>query len=170
MHIMRSMNTVPRGRALVTIVWLAGLIGGCLLASIQPKESIDLVRSIYYADAPISGLLITSMLPFAFSALVVWLRLPVLLLPIAFVKSICFSFCASCLILTFGNAGWLLYRFFIFSDSFAVVILLWFWNHHINAGANNLKLETVCCFLALFCIFFIDFNIVAPFARTLFKY
>ena len=170
MHIIRLLHTVPRGRTLLSIVWFSGLICGCLLALAQPKESIEFVGSIYQVNISIPGLLLSLFLPFVFSVLVVWMRLPILLLPIAFIKSICFSFCTSCLILAFGNAGWLLYRFYVFSDSFAVVILLWFWNRRICESAHNLILETLCCFLALFCVFFIDLNIVSPFARTLFNY
>ncbi len=170
MQLFRYTRRFQWGRLFLSAFWISGLLLGCYLAMLLPKESISFVRQISIQQQSIIGLFFSLNIPLLLSFFAFKLRLQFLILPIAFVKAVCFSFCALCLVFTFGDAGWLLYRFYIFSDSCAVIVLLWFWIRYFREDPVNLDKCFYFCLAAISAIWIVDYVLVSPFAMMLFHY
>lgn len=169
MHLYRLSTHFPLRRVLLVFVWLFGLILGCYFATVaSSNESIHIVRQVLQSEPSIIGLFISLIIPLVTSFLAIKLRLNLLILPIAFIKAVCFSFCAMCLIFAFGDAGWLLCRLYVFSDSCAVVVLLLFWIHCIPGDVVALNKNFCYCLVSISAICFVDYFLVSPFAMKLF--
>ncbi len=156
-------------RVLVAVVWISGLILGIFLSRPISSDTFALIRTIRYSQTSFLRLFLFLVFPLILSVAVVWLRVPILILPLVFIKAVCFALCASVIILAFDDAGWLLSRLYIFSDTFAVIVLLWFWNRYINGWTFKLKTDFVLCFIVLFIICCIDSLFVSPFTSMLFN-
>ena len=168
MHRFKITMHFSRGRLLNSTLWIFGLIFGCYLALQLPDRSIIFISHIYKHQLSVAALFVSLSIPLVLSFLAFKLHLKTLIFLVTFFKGVCFSFCALCLLFAFGDAGWLVYRFYLFSDSCSVIILNWFWNHYFNEEIATLKKGFTCCSLAILAICFIDFLLVSPFVKTLF--
>ena len=166
MHLFKSRGMVSWPRSLIAIIWIAGLVFGCFLAPDNSRHFVILRLQ----QRPSAIILIVLMaIPLAVSFLAIKLNVSVLLYPIAFIKAAGFAFCALCLASSFGSAGWLLYHFYIFSDSCCVVFLIWFWNRSLDENCTCLTRHFVQCLFAIIVVCFADYLLVSPFAVSLFN-
>ena len=79
--------------------------------------------------------LIPGVLPLLFSGLAVYVKRPVLLIPLAFWKAFFFSYVASGLIAAWGSAGWLVCILALFGSFGSLSMLWWYWLRHIGGEA-----------------------------------
>lgn len=161
-------NTFRWKRLSVAVFWIAGLTLGCYLASVTSSVPPSFAHRLSTQQLSALPLLISLLLPLLLSFFAVELRARYLILPIAFFKAFFFGFCGVYLILAFGDAGWLLRRFYMFSGFCTVVIQLWFWIRYIAGDTTQLKVHFHCCTLLIFLACLIDFSIVSPFVKMLF--
>ena len=157
-------------KALLAIFWILGLFLGCYLATELSTEVVFTISTITEQRTSIFVLFLLPAISLLLSYFAARLRLQLLMIPIAMGKAICFSFCASCLIFAFEDAGWLLYRFYLFSDSISVIILIWFWNRHISSNTDSLNKHLIFSLTAIFVISMSDYFLVSPFVRMLWNY
>lgn len=151
-------------------LWVVGLVFGFCIAMSMPTESLSLIRSVRDSGVPAAGFLVSLLLPLAISMVVAWLRLPLIILPITFIKAFCYSFCATGLMLSFGEAGWLIYRLYLFSDSCMSVVFIWFWNRNISEITVNWKKDAILCMIVSLFVFCIDFSLVTPLLELIFNH
>ena len=168
MHISRLRTCSSQGRVLISLLWIAGLILGCCLALFQSETTLLFIRQISRQRMSVVVLTISLLCPFVISYFAFRLRLWFVIYLIVFIKATCFSFCALCLEIAFGDAGWLVYRLYLFSDSCCVIILMWFWNHCIAIDSEKLNRSFYFCFAMIAAVCFMDFIIVSPFVIKLF--
>lgn len=155
---------------ILSATWVAGLLAGLYTVSIVPTSYFSLMRSILYDRMSIVVLVLTLIFPFLFSYVAYRLSMPFLIFPIAFLKAFTFAYSAFGVVMAYGDAGWMMRWLLLFSDSFIVVLLLWFWFR--NASANRITLNKallVCVLLASFiCLF--DYSVILPLSASLVNY
>ena len=151
-------------------VWVIGLVFGFVVAMAIPVENLSLIRTIRNSGVSFAGLAVSVLLPFAVSVVAAWLRLPLIILPVTFVKAFAYSFCATGLMLSFGDAGWLIYKLYLFSDSCMCIGFIWFWNRNICQITDGWKRDAVPYLLLSVFVFCIDFSFVIPLLDHVFKY
>ena len=164
----RCTNVHPR--ILFLVVWVIGLVLGFFFAMKMPDEALSVIRTIRNSDVSFAGLLVSLLLPFALSVVALWFHFPLVILPLAFIKAFAYSFCASVLMRSFGEAGWLIYRLYLFSDSCMSVVFIWFWNRNICQITDGWKKDSVLCLIISVFVFCIDFSFVTPLLKQVFKY
>lgn len=153
---------------LLALFWCIGLLAGYAVAT---KTSYSVLMRMFSLDrVSFVGLVFTAIIPLVISTAAFRLSLPLLILPIAFMKAFLFSFCASALTLVYADAGWLARWLYIFSDSFIVIFLLWFWVRNITGINESLQKDFAITLFASSLLICIDYFIVSPFSVMLFNY
>lgn len=157
-------------RVLFFGLWVIGLVFGFFIAMSLSSDNLSLIRSVKYSGVSILGFLISLLLPLLISMVAAWLRLPHVILPLAFLKAFSYSFSATGIALAFGEAGWLIYRLYLFSDSCMCVVFIWFCDRIISQFTVNWKKDAFLSFIASGFIFFADLSLVTPLLELLFKH
>lgn len=152
----------------LTIVWVSGILIGAMLAN---KTSAQLSGYTLFPErTTFLGLLISAILPLVISAIVIKIRAPILILPIAFIKSFSYSYTGFLLYSFYGDAGWLAEWLCLFSDPIVIVSCLWFWLKNISAKSIFVNKDLLICSFISFGALCIDYFIVSPFSVMLFNY
>lgn len=166
---LRITKCIQWSKWLVSAFWFVGIALGYCLATIVPDVSIAMVNQISRQEPSVVGLLFSTVTPLLIAFFAVKLRKRFALLTVLLIKAFSFSFCAVCVLLAFNDAGWLLYRFYLFSNSCSTVVLTWFCFRYINGDHTDLLKHFLYCILTVFLILLIDIILVAPFVWTLFN-
>jgi hypothetical protein len=128
------------------------------------------MRSGSYDAVSIVNLLTVTLLPFLFSAFAVYIRSYGLLAVLCFIKSVCFGFVSSGLLMAWGSAGWLIRLLLMFSDLICLVPLWWCWIHFSEDEARNGSFSLwIPCMIAA-CIVCLDYRYISPLLTKLFEY
>lgn len=157
-------------RGLVALFWITGLLLGYYFSLHIPPETASSICTITSAPVSFAGLFFSQIIPFVLTAVFVWFRISVLILPVVFLKAVSFSFSSSALALSFWDAGWLLYRFYTFADSWSVIILLWLWYSCADREVSNFNSRLLLSVITTSCGCCFDYFIVSPFLLALFKH
>ena len=167
---LRSAGVFWRKRASIVLIafFLLGLCAGAIYAWRVVSSADTPITFVVGERATLYGLLITALLPLALSALFCYFSAPVLVLPVCHIKAFAFSFCSVCVLRTFEDPGWLIRSLLLFTDSFALLPLLWFWLRQIAGNSRTLRRDFLISFLAALTICVLDFLFVSPFLVTLF--
>lgn len=154
-------------KCMLILIWSAGLLLGIFLANEAPATTLSMMRTPDYPRVSIIGLVLIVAFPLITSAIAVRLCFPLLCFIFAFLKAICFSYCASCISVVYGSAGWLVRLLLVFSDSCAIAVFLWFCFRHIAGNRGAIKRDTIICvsLTVLFCC--VDYYVVSPFVEIL---
>lgn len=146
----------------LSFFWSFGFFFGLFYAF----HTFESYRSLFLAIASdrhaVVILLILQAAPLLISAFAARFAIPALMLPVAFVKAFCFSFCSFGFIWAFGSAGWLIRCLYLFTDTFVILFLLWFWARHINGSRKQLCADVYLCISAIIFIGTIDCLIITP--------
>ena len=146
----------------------AGLLAGLLLHREQDASIFSLMHvSAKQSASIVSGLLVL-LLPFLLSAFFSSTCTAWLIIPLSFLKGVCFSFCQATICSSFVGAGWLLYFFFMFSDILTLPVLIFFWISCLNKTRHIMKLLSVCSLTVLF-IALIGHHFITPYCISLFN-
>lgn len=142
--------------------WIAGSMCGIVSACHADVSFLSMMHRTVYCSASIVRLLVTVFLPFLLSAMAVFLSVPRLLFPIAFVRAYLLTFVSMGILLTFGSAGWL-FRFLIgFGDIASVPLLFFFWLRCLREGERICHTDFLVVASLIFMIVCIDFRIISP--------
>ena len=148
--------------------WLVGFLVGCFYAYISQSHFLSLMlRSV---QAPLS--IVSRFVCTCFLFLFVFLfanrhRLEGLVL-ICFIKAFSYGFNLMLLTLLFQSSAWLVYRLFLFSDTFICVTFLWSCMRCSIAEGLNVQTKIGICIVLCFAVTLIDFAYIVPFVRGLF--
>ena len=154
--------------AILSVVWIAGLLTGAALAN---NISYQLVGYKLILDRiSLLGLLFSTVLPLAISAVAIIIQAPCLIFPVAFIKGLMHAYSTLVIYSVYGAAGWLAKWLFVFSDSILILFLLWFWLRMIAGKCTSFTRDLLICSIATVVVVCIDFLIVSPFSVMLFNY
>lgn len=90
------------------------------------------MRAAVSSRVSIPGLLSAMILPFLFSAFAVYLKQPMLLIPVAFLKAFFFSYVGYGFFAACGSAGWLVTWLAMFGSLCSLPVLYCYWRLHLN--------------------------------------
>lgn len=122
----------------LAFLWAAGLIAGGFAFRYTGSDFVSQMPLAVSSQPSIFGLLISSFLPFLFSAYAVYIGLPRLLYGIGFLKACALGYISSCVVCAFGSAGWLVRWLFLFTDISAAAVLYCYCHRHIS-GVRKLS-------------------------------
>ena len=146
----------------VVLAWafVIGLLVGCLASS----GCRILLKKSNNSLAPCAGIsvFVPTVVPLLFSGFVVYIRKPLLLIPIAFWKSLFLSCVGTGIVLTWGCAGWLVGGFALFGSICALPVLWYYWLRHIRGEPFSFRLFALAL-SAMILIGWIDFLVISPF-------
>ena len=155
-------------RIALIVFFLLGLCSGSIYACRAASSADSFITLVAGERATLIGLLITALLPLIFAALFSYFSVPALLLPICLLKSFAFSFCSTCVLRTFGDSGWLVRLLLLFTDSVALLPLLWFCFRQVSGNRRMFRKDFMLSFLTALVVCILDFLFVSPFLATLF--
>ena len=122
----------------LAILWAAGLIAGGFVFRCTGSDFVSQMPLAVSSQPSIFGLLISSLLPFLFSAYAVYIGLPRLLYGIGFLKACGLGYVSNSVVFAYGSAGWLVRWLFLFTDISAAAVLYCYCHRHIS-GARKLS-------------------------------
>ena len=159
----------PRRRGITLILasfFFLGQLLGVWFSGSASELLFSTMRMLPGSHASIIGLLSAAVLPFLFSACAVYLRQPLILIPIAFWKAFLFSYIGFGLFRAWGSAGWLLLGLTMFSSLSSMPVLCWYWLRHIGGRPFE---PGVCCLIlgGLVVIGIIDYCLIVPFLANI---
>lgn len=167
----RSLHHLPafrhsrRAAALMAFFFLGHILG--ILTSGSAEDFFrSAMRTAASSPVSLGGLLTALVLPFLFSAFAVYVKQPMLLIPIAFWKAFLFSCLACGLFRVWGRAGWLITGLVISGRILAMPPLCWYWLHHIRGR----RFEPGIFWLILSCLIAIgvaEYLLIVPFLGTI---
>lgn len=139
------------GCHLLAGIWALGLAAGIFVASFASSSYYLLMRSAIFCKVSIVSLLLSTSLPFLFSAYAFSFNRQWLIIPACFTKAFLFSTIACGLLLSHRTAGWLFVIFLLFCDICTIPLLWLFWLNHIGADKDSAMFDFVCfCGIAIF--------------------
>ena len=153
-----------RGRAhlVLALSFLLGHFWGIWFSGMASEQLSSATRMAAWNHVSVFGLLSSTVLPFLFSAFAVYLKQPILLIPIAFVKAFLFSYVGYHLWMAWGSAGWLIRGLMMFGTGLSMPVLYWYWQRYIDG--RGFQWEVFLLTLGfLLVIGMVDYQWVAPF-------
>lgn len=149
-------------RSLLAFVWCLGLVFGVLIADLTSDILVPLMHRTMVSPLSISGLLIKCILPFLLSAFAVYYYPPIVLI-ICASKAFCFAFCQRGISLAFGERGWLIGFFFLFTDIILLPVLYLFWIRMIQGSQKLFSRDLGLCLIIASVVGIIDLYLISPF-------
>lgn len=172
---MRALNfnssirkTFPVKTVFVAFTWLLGLLAGAFL--LNQTSFTSLMRSVLFLRMSIVGLFVSLAIPLLLSYILLRFLHFYFVLPFIFLKAFSFFSCYGGVMLTFGNAGWLVCGMILFSDFFLVVLLLLQWFDAATGKRHRPYVYFVVYFLIPTIIGCYDYFVVSPYAAMLLNY
>ena len=154
-------------RLLFIVVFLLGIAVGASLSALVQNSLFTWICSASFGQASFLGLAVVLTGPLLVSFLAFYFTVPILILPIAFMKAVIFGFCGCCILFAYGDAGWLVRLLLLFSDSTMLTALCWYWLKHLDGTRFGLKQNTLLCLLSALIIGITDYMYISPFAAIL---
>lgn len=136
----------------LAFAWCLGLSSGHWLVSSAEPFCPSLMYAFVSQRISIFGLLFVSILPFLLSALAIRYRVFGFLVPIAFYEAFLLGYSHNAFLQAFGDCGWLVCFFFLFSQSVSAVLLLWYWMRNIDHSTVWRPLEFYNFLFAIFAL------------------
>ncbi len=152
------------------LLWTAGLPAGYLMAKQLSETTFSVMRMAVMTPVSIVGLITVIFLPLLLSVAALSFSKPLLFIPFAFLKSFLYSFTVSAVMFAFDDAGWLVARLLLFSESLMSVVLLWFWFRNLHRNYNTFSKDVMISTFIAAIVFVIDLCAVSPFLTSLFHY
>lgn len=152
-----------KGAALIlaSFFFLGHLLGVWFSGSASDTLCVTM-RAAVGSRMSILGLMSAMILPFLFSAFAVYLKQPMLVIPVAFLKAFFFSYVGYGIFTACGSAGWLVTWLAMFGSLCSLPVLYCYWQLHLNGKPFDLRLF----FLGLGCLLIIgciDYFVISPF-------
>lgn len=145
----------------------AGAVLGVAIAYNMEPYFFSMMRMAASGHVSIVGLLLVIIFPFLISAIAVYLSKPYLFLPLSFFKCCVYSLVLCGICIEFSSAGWLVCMFLLFSDTFTILALHFFWIRYLHGFRKFAFKELLITLSASLCFCFLDYIWVSPFLFTL---
>lgn len=146
----------------LAFIWCSGIIFGVGSYLYAGDSFASLMRMAAGRNVSIVNLLISSMLPFLFSAFAVYLHCPQLLAVLCFLKAWLFGFVSCGVLTSFGSAGWLVWLMMMFSDIFCLIPLWWYWISQFRSANRVHGTQLAGCLAAVLLIVSLDYSFISP--------
>ena len=148
--------------------WIFGFFTGLIFARIAGDSSYSLMRLATLTQVSIVSLLSMLALPVLVTDLIVRCHLLFFIYPVAFMKAVVYSYCSTCVLLTFGASGWLIRILLVFTDSAMCVVLLFWWSSLLSGRIASRYITAGICTFAI-CFGALDYFCISPFLLDLMK-
>ena len=145
----------------------AGLASGYQLHVDSEIPITSLMRVSCIQNVSIVSQVSVLLLPFLFSVFFSSTRAAWMVLPVSFLKGLCFGFSQATICSSFAGAGWLIYFFLMFSNIISLPVLIFFWIRILNRNEHIIPLFLYCVITVLFIIAF-DHHFINPYCISLF--
>ena len=146
---------------------LSGLFIGSQFYLVSDSALFSLMRVSAGQNVSIISHLSVLLLPFLLSAFFYSTCTAWLIIPLSFLKGICFGFCQAIILSSFAGAGWLVYFFLMFSNILTLPVLVFFWISCIS-GMRHMIYRLFFCALIVFFVVAIDHRLIIPYYISLF--
>jgi len=140
---------------------------GAIIANSSNAYLFSMMRMAAFRYVSIVDLTLVSLFPFLITAIAFFLSKPFLFFPIAFFKSFLYTLLLCCICIEFLTAGWLVCILLLFTDTFVILALHWYWFRHIHGFLGSAFTDLFFCIAFSLGICLIDYFWVAPFLTTL---
>lgn len=154
-------------RVILAILWIAGLMLGAYVASLINKVFSSSPLTVLEFNTPISGLIVSLLLPLFITVVAVCTSQKWLLYVLVCLKSFLFSYAWIGSSSVFNTSAWLLRALLMFGDSLSLVILWWMW---LKIDFENRAAAFFGCIPVTICLLLIayfDYALVVPFLARL---
>ena len=145
----------------------AGLLFGFRLFENADSSFTSLMRISLIQNVSIVSQLSVLLLPFLFSAFACCACTAWTVLPISFIKGLCFGFSQAAIFSSFSSASWMVYLFLMFSNIMTLPILVFFWIRCLSK-AQHMMLHFFISTLSVLLIIAIDHYYIIPYITSLF--
>ena len=165
LHSIHSFTIRKYDKLFLALSWLSGLGFGGLVFRYAGSNLVSMMPLAVICQPSIFGLLLSSALPFLFSAFAVYICAPRLLFGICFVKAFLLSYISCGVFSAFGSAGWLIRLMLLFSDLWCTVLLYLYWLRHIDR-VRGFSFPRFSGYLAaVFFAVWVDVSCISPLLR-----
>lgn len=154
-------------RVLLAFTWLLGLGFGAVLSYSAGAMLTSVISAAISGQATFLSLLSVLLLPVFLSVFTVYFSQDWLLLLVAFLKSVLFSFVAVGFAVAYGKAGWLVCGLVMFADVMELPLLWWFWLQSAGKDRKCVLRSGLAVVFGIVLIACFDFYTVAPFLASL---
>ena len=153
-------------RIVLAIAWLCGLIFGALSALVCDGVSVISAYSAIKSTPSFWAMLAAMVLPVLISFVSAYFSQGLILLPVAFFKSFCFSFIWVGVLLAFCSSGWLIRCLLMFADFLSLPFLYFLW---LRCSENHLTqiYDGILAFCGVTFICLLEYSFIAPFLEQL---
>ena len=155
---------------ILAFVWFFGLLFGIILSCAAGDYIVSLMRLAVHCHVSIVGLAVITVFPLFLSAFVAYVSVLLLIFPVCFFEAFIQGFLLLPVYVAFGDAGWLVHLFCVFSDTCMTILLLWFWVRCFTGNNVSLKHDFIICFIAALMICFFDYFLVSPYLMMLMSF
>lgn len=151
----------------LSFCFIFGLLLGVITAyfAIEKGDIVFITSATFTAMLPV--LVFVAIVPLAISFLAVQFSAAAVLLPLCIIKSFCYGYCSCGVFMAYQDAGWLVRGLLLFSDSFLLVPLVWFWLRHLNGSKDHLKSDAILYLSFSLIVCFFDYLYISPFLALL---
>ena len=157
-------------RCILIVCWLSGLFAGYYFGIKTPDSVFALMRTSLSERVSIVWVFCALLLPLILSYTALRFSVPLLLLPLVFLKAYGFGYTLCCVIRAFGSAGWLMGTLCLFADVCSAILLLWFLLKYTKWENRRTLCDLTICISALITLGIFDYFVISPFTRSLLKY
>lgn len=147
---------------LLSTVWITGFAAGIFVSKRAVPLFLSLMRGTSFDSVSIVGLIVSAGVPFLISAFAVIYSRPAILLSVCFLKACCYTLSSVCLMLHYGEGGWLIRWLLMAHESLSLPVLYLFWLRYFRFW--KFPSVTECIWLGSLEIMFLTFayRIAAP--------
>lgn len=153
---------------LLLCAWVVGFVTGLHISAATFDTFTSLMRAAVSSRVSIFGLIAALIFPLILSTISVQLSAPLLFLPLSFTKAFGLAYCGYAIVHAFGDAGWLVAFFLLFTDFALSLLLLWLWIRNISATQHSFKKDVTFCAIIAVLVGCLDYLYVSPFLSALF--
>ncbi len=153
--------------SLLLILWTFGIILGTVISGRSSAVSVSLMRQALSAPVSIVSLFVCVCFPFAFTAAAVLSGRAWLIYFLSGLKGFSFGFTGAVCLLCFGNAGWLIRCFLLFSQITTIPALWYVWLCFCPRGIRLTRCSICSVFAYISVVVLLDYFKVAPFLSDL---
>ena len=151
----------------LALCWIFGLLFGLFFVSSAGENASDIIVLLSHQKASFLGLAAITLTPLIVSFAAIKYKKIYFLFPICFLKAFAYSSCLMSICVCFGSAAWLIRALLLFSDSCAVILLLWFCCRGLTCGKVVIKQDIAVCSLVTAAVCTIDYLFVSPYLAKL---
>ena len=154
----------------VLISWFLGLILGCYTVYSSSAVFLSWMNGIDIQPVSIVGRYLILNLSFIISVICIYLKLPLITLPIIFCKAFCFAYSLTFLAAIFGSSAWLVQGLLLFYELSTVSVLIYFWLNCTAGKRRCIQRNGIYFSVYSTIVMFVDYWVISPHTLTLFNH